>query len=324
MRNRHRDPPQGMIAAAASERRPGLPGPAGCDLPKRTVSLFADSDCNESLAAPSLRRFCDDFFGNSKGERHMRSILVLCLVLAGTAAQAATFDIKVDGTDAIYLAGRTDLVVPDPALSWPGGLARHGGPTPEEAKETLPPSIGVVAGDVVKVLDPASGCINFFNGPGSCFGPEGNGNLSSSNLTAFGGISGYRGTQGALVGVFLDDDVPDGAPPAAIDFPSIGVDFAQLSPGLGQVFFIGNGKNAADAFQSFIAPVGATRLFFGIPDGFGFVGTPGAYDDNDGSYRIRVGVNETPAAVPLPAAGLLLAGGIAALGLLRRRRSAAA
>jgi len=112
----------------------------------------------------------------------MRSILALCMVLGATSAHSATFDIVVDGTDAIYLAGRTDLVIPDPSFSWPGGLARHPNPTPEEAKETLPPSISVVAGDVVKVLDPASGCINFFNGPGSCYGPEGDGTLSSSNL----------------------------------------------------------------------------------------------------------------------------------------------
>jgi hypothetical protein len=252
----------------------------------------------------------------------MRILVTICLALAASTAQAATFSITVDGTDAIYLAGRTDIVVPDPSLPWPGGLARHGSPTPEEAKETMPPFISVAAGDVVKVLDPAAGCINFFNGPGSCFGPEGNGSLSASNLNPFGGISGYKGTQGALVGVFLDAGIPNGAAPAAIDFPTIGIDFAQLAPGLGQVFFIGNGKNSLDVFQSFIAPVGATRLFFGIPDGFAFVGAPGAYDDNDGSYRIRVGVNETPAPVPLPAAGLLLLAGVGALAALRRARRA--
>lgn len=56
-------------------------------------------------------------------------------------------------------------------------------------------------------------------------------------------------------------------------------------------------------FQTFVAPVGATRLFLGIPDGFGFVGLPGAYDDNDGSYEVRIGVNEIPTGVvPEPSA----------------------
>jgi hypothetical protein len=34
--------------------------------------------------------------------------------------------------------------------------------------------------------------------------------------------------------------------------------------------------------------------FLGIPDGFGFLNAPGAYDDNDGAYHIVIGVNQTP------------------------------
>ena len=60
------------------------------------------------------------------------------------------------------------------------------------------------------------------------------------------------------------------------------------------MFYIGDGVTAGNVFQEFVAPAGATRLFFGIPDGFGFNGPPGAYDDNDGAYRIRVGVNADP------------------------------
>jgi len=63
-------------------------------------------------------------------------------------------------------------------------------------------------------------------------------------------------------------------------------------------------------------------VFFGIPDGFGFFSAPGAYDDNDGSYRIRVGVNEIPS-IPEPASALMLGLGLlGALGLGRRRTGA--
>jgi hypothetical protein len=257
-------------------------------------------------------------------DEEMRIIFTVALILAASTAQATTYNVGIDGTDAIFLAGRTDLAIPPANQGWPGGLARHGGPTPEEAVETLPPFISVIAGDVVKVLDTAIGCINFFNGfatgPSDCFGPAGNSSNVSSILSAFGGVSGYIGTQGALAGVFLDDSIPNGAPPATLDPLGTDPDFTALSPGLGQVFYIGNGKNSLDIFRAFTAPTGATRLFFGITDGFSFNGPPGAYDDNDGSYRIRVGINTDPAPIPLPAAGLLLAGGLGALALLRLRR----
>ena len=51
----------------------------------------------------------------------------------------------------------------------------------------------------VKVLDPEVRVISFFNGfGGTVFGPKGNGAPGSSNITSFGGFSGYFGTQGAF------------------------------------------------------------------------------------------------------------------------------
>jgi hypothetical protein len=200
-------------------------------------------------------------------------------------------------------------------------MIRHVNPTPEEIQETLPPGITVTAGDTVFVFDPAVGGISFFNGVGAPFyGPDGN-TSSGSSLTSFGGISGYIGTQGALVGVFLNDSVPSGAAPGTLDFSSeASRNLLTYSPGLGQVFFIGDGQTSSDAFQSFVAPSGATRLFLGVPDGFGFNGPPGAYDDNDGGYRITIGVNELPTSVPDGGTTAAMLGvGISALLMVRRR-----
>lgn len=99
--------------------------------------------------------------------------LLLALGLS-SAAEAVVIDVTIDGGDAIFLAGRTDLVIPAANLPWPGGMIRHAGPTPEEILETLPPVISVSAGDVIRAADPAVGGVNFFNGLGPpFFGPGG-------------------------------------------------------------------------------------------------------------------------------------------------------
>lgn len=217
----------------------------------------------------------------------------------------------------IIVTTQADLVTPDASASWPGGLIRHDSTTPEEIKETLPPGFSDSAGDVIRVLDPADGGISFFNGfGGTIYGPDGNGFPGSSSISSFGGISGYLGTQGALVGLFLDNAIPDSGAPPTLNFSNggLGVNFSSLSPGLGQVFFIGDGVTDANIFQQFIAPTGTTRFFVGITDAFGFNGAPGAFDDNDGSYRIKISINETPTLVPEPAMTCLL--GLGILGLI--------
>jgi hypothetical protein len=263
----------------------------------------------------------------NKGARVV--LLALTSLFATMPASALVFDVTVRGSDAIFLAGRTDVAIPPASDPWtsPTGMQRHGSPTPEEIQETLPPYLSVQAGDVVRALDPAIGGINFFLGFGPpFFGPEGNNadctGGSCSNLSGFGGISGYLGPEGALVGLFLDDSIPNGAAPIRLDFSTAGLgrDFLSLTPGLGQVFYIGNGVTTGGVFQQFIAPTGATRLFLGIPDGFGFDGVPGAYDDNDGAYRVRIGINEVPT-IPEPATLLLLGLGLAGIQLGRRRNA---
>ena len=295
-------------------------------------TAHAAKSASRLLGPPSAERVCLSPVNNKQPSLTMKphSLRIFlgsigCAAVLTSPLSAALYSLSIAGSDAIFLAGRTDLTIPPASDPWTGPgdyLVRHGGPTPEEIQETIPPFIPVNALDVIKVADPAVGGISFFNGFGApIYGPSGNG-LAGSSLTPLGGISGYLGPQGALAGVFLDDSEPTSGAPATLDFTpgGLGLDFPSLSPLLGQVFYIGDGVTAGNQPQQFVAPSGATRLFLGIPDGFGFNGPPGAYDDNDGAYRIRIGVNEDPQGVPEGGASVVLLGlSLAGLGLASRQ-----
>lgn len=114
----------------------------------------------------------------------------------------------------------------------------------------------------------------------------------NTNLRSAGFVSGLVAHERSLflTGVFLGD--PPGPAPDGIDFSqaATGMSFTQLSPGLGQSFFIGDGLTGtgSGAAQRFRIPPGATKLYLGIVDGQLFQGYPGAYGDNTGSMFVRI------------------------------------
>ena len=72
----------------------------------------------------------------------MKNAIRLLLLIACLSIVTPLSAYQIDGTDAIYLAGRTDITVPPESDPW-FFLLRHGGATPEEALETHPDLYGV-------------------------------------------------------------------------------------------------------------------------------------------------------------------------------------
>jgi Flp pilus assembly protein TadG len=99
------------------------------------------------------------------------------------------------------------------------------------------------------------------------YDPDGNTGRTVEQRLA-NGINSTKAPLNALVGIFLDNRAPNTYPPAAeLDFSTGNSrDFDTLSPGLKQVFFIGDGMNSHRELQEFIVPAGATRLYLAIMD----------------------------------------------------------
>jgi hypothetical protein len=125
------------------------------------------------------------------------------------------------------------------------------------------------------------------------------------------GISGLRVTVSALIGVFLDSQLPTTTPaPNDLNFEVLTRDFSTLSPELKQVFFIGDGMTNSSVIQKFYVPNGATRLFLGTADGFGWFNNDGGFSTDITSY--------SQAAIPEPTSMAIF--GLGALGIAYRSR----
>ena len=216
--------------------------------------------------------------------------LVAVWTLIGVASPAAA--VPVPGNANIFGAGHA--VPPAPA----GG---GGGTLPTQAPLVIVGGAEIRFPSVTGLVNEGSGPVyeNSWNGP--------DGTVGASDYNSVGGIAGLEmPVRMPLVGVFLDDSEPtDPAPPQLNFLGAGGTDFATLSPGLRQVFFIGNGRTGQDSLQTFIAPPSATRLFLGIADADSHHGDPGFYGDNQGAFEVTV-VPEPVGAVWLVAAGAAL------------------
>ncbi|HEY1687002.1 MAG TPA: hypothetical protein VGG19_19735 [Tepidisphaeraceae bacterium] len=220
-------------------------------------------------------------------------ILAGSLVVGLPTAKAAV-TVNVPGTSNPYLSGM------------PAGSTADGGDiAPDQSPVELD---GVSSGEVFTFS--ATGAVNNGGGSGSEYGNGGPDGIQGFQVSPGdqNGMSGLNTPVDAVLGVFLDDNQPDGfSSPSDLDFSTTDEqNFQSLSPELRQVFFIGDGLDASNNVQQFIAPVGATRLFIGTADGYG-------WNDNSGSFDVTV------TALPEPAGVWML--GVGCVSLLQRRRA---
>lgn len=242
-------------------------------------------------------------------------LMVLGMVAAGLAMMGPGLSIASADSTTVTVAGTAN-----PFLSGmpPLSTCCFGDSLPAEAP-TLVSGIPITAGETLTFTN-VTGSTSYAGGTPTD-PPDGNSGLLLTTSAYEGGnqspdnIAGFIGVPvDSLVGVFLGPGAPTSNPaPSSIDFSSIGLSFSTLSPGLQQAFFIGDGLTGSGtgSVQTFIVPAGATALYLGSADGFGWYNNTGSFDVTVNT----VGVAPTPEA----SSRLLLLVGIAGLALCARR-----
>ena len=186
----------------------------------------------------------------------------------------------------------------------PASSCCSGDTVPDES----PIYAGAVTAGTTLTFTNVTGGVSYFGGTPTD-GPNGNSTVLISTL-AYEGVSTINDIAGytnapvdALVGVFLNSSLPTSNPaPGVLDFSS-----PTSTPQLQQIFFIGDGT-----IGSITVPTGATRLYLGTVDGFGWANDTGSID---------VTVNGL-SGVPEPAAWNMLIIGVGVGGLFGRKRLA--
>jgi hypothetical protein len=224
-------------------------------------------------------------------------LITFCVTFLGENSIAQAVTLNINAQSNIYGAGRT---VPPSQIGGAG---------------ILPPVYNFLpaSGQVLTFLS-VTGSISFQVGAIPFNDADGVSSGSNFTFPSFNGISGIIDNRTRyLVGVFLDNSIPQNPAPAQLNFTGNN-NFQEISPLIGQTFFVGDGLTGTGSgdIQKFNAPETATRLFLGFIDSNANGTLIGIYNDNGGSltaeFEIRASNNQ-----PVPEPSIIL--GIVTLGL---------
>ena len=205
----------------------------------------------------------------------------LLFVFLCQAASATT--VTVPGKGCPWLAAA------DSNASGPGGY--------DLIPDEMPAGVAANPGDVLSFT--VTGGTNNGNDINNLVGADGvQGNdISQASLNGISGVTAVPVS--ALVGVFLAAGTPSATDPYPdiLDFSDTAKDYTTLAPALRQVFFIGDGRTSGGAVQHVTVPAGASLLWLGTMDGFGWY-------NNVGSLSVTVNKGtSTPPSLSFSATG---------------------
>jgi len=193
---------------------------------------------------------------------------------AGASATAGT--VSVDARDDIFLAGLSSV----PTTGTVGDITDPFGANPSPGGNgagLLPVAISVAPGEILDIT--ATGTVSCCYGGSPTNGPAGGGLGGTANINGYGNVAAYTGPELGLVGVFNGPSTP------------------------WSVFLIG-------ASDTLVVPTGATKLYLGTVDAYGFSGNPGWFNDNTGAFSVS--------GVPEPSTWALMGLGVFGLGAMVR------
>lgn len=229
---------------------------------KRFLASFAADSANTTIEIVSIGSSLPPNPGLSTVEN---SFAIDDIWLLPTSAKR----VIISGKSNPYLAGM------------PNGSTAFGSAAPESS----PTQVSVTPGSTLRFRATGHTRGDGFIGTTSPDGTESNGATGLVTQSALNGISQYMSPRyGSLIGVFLNDNAPNGQqPPEALDFRangnvSGGINYTSLAPQLRQVFFIGDGKNADGIEQTITVPDGATRLFLANSSRSSWQNNPGEFE----------------------------------------------